>query len=198
MSDAPRIHPTALIEDGVSIGAETAIWDNAHIRKGARIGAQCIVGEKAYIAYDVEIGDLCKLNTAVYLCAGVTLGRGVMVAAHTVFTNELLPRATDPELTRLRPSEPGDATLRTQVGDGATIGANCTIGPGLRLGEWCTIGMASVVTRDVPPHALVVGNPARIAGITCRCGAVIGRGDSYTLPPGEHDCECGQRVPWGL
>src|SRR5690606_9376635 len=141
---AATVHATALIEDGVTLGPGTTVWDHVHIRRGARIGARCIVGEKTYIAGDVDVGDLCKLNAAVYLCAGVTLHRGVMIAAHTVFTNDVFPRATDPELRELRPSAPDQHTLSTTVHEGATIGANCTIGPGLQLGAFCMIGMGCV------------------------------------------------------
>ena len=99
MSDSPvRVHPTAIVEAGVTLGPGTSVWDAVHVRRGATIGRDCIVGEKTYVAYDVRIGDRCKLNANVYLCAGVELEAGVMVAAHTVFTNDLLPRATDPEL----------------------------------------------------------------------------------------------------
>lgn len=176
--DAPRVHATALVEDGVTLGPRTAVWDNVHIRRGARIGADCIIGEKTYIAYDVGIGDLCKINNHVSICTGVTLGRGVMVAAGAVFTNDRTPRATDPRLTRLLDSGPGAATLRTEVGDGATVGANATVGPGLTLGAFCTVGMGAVVTRDVPPHTLVLGNPARVAGLVARDGSVVWRPES--------------------
>lgn len=191
-----RIHPTALVEPGATLGCGTSVWDNVHIRAGARVGRQCIIGEKTYIAYDVVVGDLCKLNASVYLCAGVTIEDGVMVAAHTVFTNDLLPRATDPELQALLSSAPTAATLATFVRQGATIGANCTIGPGLELGAFCMVGMGSVVTCDVPPHALVIGNPARLAGIVCRCGAVLARATAGTVPTGEHRCGCGRSVRW--
>lgn len=191
----PRIHPTALVEPDVDIGPGTAIWDHAHLRAGARIGSQCIVGEKTYIAGTAKVGDLCKLNANVYLCAGVTLGRGVMIAAHTVFTNDRSPRACDPELTALLPSEPGADTLATKVHDGATIGANCTIGPGLVLGAFCMVGMGSVVTTNVPAHGLVLGNPARLRGLVCRCGAVVTRLQGDRLPPGPHRCHCGREVP---
>ena len=191
-----HIHPTAIVEPGASIGADTAIWDGVHVRAGAVIGAGCIVGEKTYVAYDVTIGDLVKLNANVYVCAGVTIERGVMVAAHTVFTNDALPRAADPDLRQLLPSTPTAATLATHVHEGATIGANCTIGPGLRLGAFCMIGMGSVVTADVPAHALVRGNPARLAGLVCRCGAVVARAAADAVPDGEHRCTCGRSVHW--
>ena len=193
--NAAQIHPTALIEAGVKIGAGSAVWDNVHVRRDAQIGRGCIVGEKTYIASGVVIGDRCKVNANVYVCAGVQIGDGVMVAAHTVFTNDLLPRATDPDIAALRPSEPGSNMLRTVVSRGVTIGANCTVGPGVTLGEWCMIGMGSVVTRDVAAHTLVAGNPARPVGVVCKCGAVLARVDSDgALPRGPHVCSCGLRV----
>lgn len=196
MSDAPRLHATAHVEAGAIVGDRTAVWDHAHIRSGAHIGADCILGEKTYVAYDVRIGARCKVNANVYLCAGVTLEDGVMIAAHTVFTNDRLPRATDPELRDLRTSAPTEDTLATLVRRGATIGANCTIGPGLTLGEWCMVGMGSVVTADVPAHALVLGNPARLGGIVCRCGAVVARASGGVVPAGSHRCRCGRIVDW--
>ena len=195
MSQAARIHPTAIVEDGVTLGEGSSVWDSAHVRHGATIGAHCIVGEKTYIAYDVAIGDLCKLNANVYVCAGVTIEDGVMVAAHTVFTNDVTPRATDPDITRLRGSAPDEHTLATTVRRGASIGANCTIGPGIELGAFCMVGMGSVVTRNVPAHALVVGNPARVTGIVCACGQVIARGEQ-ALAAGDRTCPCGRTVSW--
>ncbi len=168
-----RIHPTAIVEEGVTLGNGTSIWDNAHVRGPASIGADCIIGEKTYIAYGVNIGDRVKLNAFVYVCTGVTLGDGVMVSAHATFTNDRYPRATTPDLTRLRSSEPDADSIPTNVGPGATIGASAVIGPGSNIGTFAMIGMGSVVTEPVPNHALVVGNPARQIGWVCACGPRI-------------------------
>jgi UDP-2-acetamido-3-amino-2,3-dideoxy-glucuronate N-acetyltransferase len=167
---ASTIHPTALIEEGVSIGEGSAIWDNVHVRHGAKIGRRCIIGEKSYIAYDVVIGDLVKINAFVYVCAGVTIGDGVMIAAGTVFTNDRFPRAASPDGGELLTSDPTEQTLATVVCRGVTIGANATIGPGIELGDFSMVGMGAVVTRSVLPLQLVVGCPARPAGWVCMCG----------------------------
>ncbi len=168
--EPPRIHPTAIIEEGVSVGERTAIWDNVHVRGPASIGHDCIIGEKSYIAYGVTIGDRVKINAFVYICTAVTIEDGVMISAGTVFTNDRFPRATTPDLSRLRPSEPDEATEATRVCAGATLGARAVIGPGLTIGRFAMVGMGSVVTRSVPDFHLVVGLPARTLGVLCRCG----------------------------
>ena len=165
-----RIHPTAIVEPGVEIGAGSAIWDNVHIRAPASIGRQCIIGEKSYIAYGVSIGDRVKINAFVYVCAAVTIETGVMIAAGTIFTNDRYPRATTPDLATLRGSEPDEHTLPTTVREGATIGAGCVIGCDLEIGRFAMVGMGAVVTRSVPDFHLVVGHPARTIGFVCRCG----------------------------
>lgn len=167
---AARVHPTALIEEGVLLGEGTAVWDSVHIRQGTRIGEQCIIGEKTYIAYEVVIGNRVKLNAFVYVCTGVTIEDGVMVSAGTIFTNDRFPRATTPDLMALRPSEPDEHTRRTLVREGATLGAGCRIGSDLTIGRFAMVGMGSVVTRSVPDFFLVVGSPARSIGCVCRCG----------------------------
>jgi UDP-2-acetamido-3-amino-2,3-dideoxy-glucuronate N-acetyltransferase len=164
------VHPSALIEERVNLGDETRVWDGCHIRHGATLGHHCIVGEKTYIAYDVRIGNYVKLNASVYICAGVTIADFCMVSAHTVFTNDRYPRAGNLELTGLETSAPTDLTLDTKLERGVTIGANATIGPGVTLGAFSMVGMGSVVTKSVPPHTLVVGNPARPVAWLCTCG----------------------------
>jgi UDP-2-acetamido-3-amino-2,3-dideoxy-glucuronate N-acetyltransferase len=175
MPESVKIHPTALIEPDVRIGARSSVWDNVHIRRGASIGEECIIGEKSYIAYDVRIGNRVKINAFVYICAAVTIEDGVMISAGTVFTNDRFPRATTPDLKHLRPSDPDEHTLPTLVMAGATIGASCTIGNDLAIGRWAMIGMGSVVTKAVPDHHLVLGNPARTAGLVCKCGQLMHR-----------------------
>ena len=168
-----RIHPTAIIEDNVSIGEGSSVWDNVHIRHGAQIGAECIVGEKSYIAYDVVIGSRVKINAMVYICAAVTIEDGVMISASTTFTNDRFPRATTPDLKTLRDSAPDEHTLPTLVKEGATIGAGCTIGNDLEIGRWAMIGMGSLVTKSVPDFHLAIGSPARSIGAVCKCGQLF-------------------------
>jgi acetyltransferase-like isoleucine patch superfamily enzyme len=165
-----KIHSTAIIEESVSIGAGTSVWDNVHIRKNAVIGDNCIIGEKTYIAYDVKIGNGVKINSFVYICTAVTIEDNVMISAGTVFTNDRFPRAFDHDGRSVRTSDPTEDTLNTIVRRGVTIGAGATIGPGIELGEYCMVGMGSVVTQNVLPHQLVYGNPAKPQGYVCLCG----------------------------
>lgn len=184
-----RIHSTAIIEENVTLGEGTSIWDNVHIRHGATLGDECIVGEKSYVAYDVKIGNRVKINAMVYICAEVTIEDGVMISAGTTFTNDRFPRATFPDLKTLRPSEPDEHTLATLVREGSTIGAGCIIGNGLEIGRWAMVGMGSVVTRSVPDFHLVIGSPARSIGAVCKCGLLFHRfGDNAS---GSYACECG-------
>src|SRR5437016_318043 len=164
-----RIHPTALIEEGVRIGVGSSVWDNVHIRHSAEIGEQCILGEKSYVACYVKIGNRCKINAFVYICTAVTIEDGVMISAGTIFTNDRFPRATTPDLKQQRPSEPDESTLPTLVREGATIGAGCTIGNDLTIGRFAMVGMGAVVTKSVGDFILAVGSPAAAVGCVCRC-----------------------------
>jgi acetyltransferase-like isoleucine patch superfamily enzyme len=181
---AAQIHPTALVEEGVRIGAGTAVWDHVHIRGPASIGTNCIVGEKTYIAYGVAIGDGVKINAQVYICTAVTIEDRVMVAAGVIFTNDRYPRAFDPASGERARSEPTPDTLATVVRAGATIGAGARIGPGLEIGAYAMVGMGAVVVDDVPAHALVYGNPARLRGYVCACGSPVRRGGGFQFTCG--------------
>ncbi len=165
-----QIHDTAIIEDNVSIGDGSSVWDSVHIRHGTKIGEACVIGEKTYIAYDVEIGNRVKINAMVYICTAVTIEDGVMISAGTIFTNDRFPRATTADLLELRSAAPDEHTLPTRVRRGATLGAGCTIGNDLSIGQFAMIGMGSVVTRSIPDFHLALGNPARSVGCVCRCG----------------------------
>ncbi len=175
----PFVHPTAVVEAGATLGGGTRVWHQAQVRTRARIGARCIVGKGAFVDFDVIIGDDSKLQNYACVYHGVTLGRGVFVGPHAVFTNDRRPRATDPEFS---PLGDGDWEVgETTVDDGAAIGANSTILPGVRIGRWAMVGAGSVVTRDVPAYALVVGTPARRLGWVCACGARL-PDDAKTCP----------------
>lgn len=191
-SQNPLIHPTAIVEDGVQLGARTTVWDGVHIRHTTELGEECIVGEKTHIAYDVRIGNRVKINAMVSICYGVTIEDGVMISAGTIFTNDPFPRATTPDLKRLRQSDPNESTRSTLVHEGATIGAGCTIGNGLEIGRFAMVGMGSVVTRTVPDFHLVIGNPARSVGCVCRCGAPLCKWSHEELPTKQlvacHEC----------
>ena len=172
------VHPTALVEPGVEIGSGTRVWDHVHLRRGAVIGRDCIIGEKTYIAGGVRIGDRVKVNAFVYLCAGVSLETGVMVSAGTIFTNDRRPRATTPDLSRLRTSDPDEHTLSTIVREGATIGAGSIIGSGIEIGRFAMVGMGSLVTRSIADFHLAFGRPASPVAAVCRCGEVVARLDA--------------------
>lgn len=188
-----RIHPTAIIEENVSLGEGTSVWDSAHIRHGAQLGNECIVGGKSCIAYDVRIGHRVKINSMAYICNAVTIEDGVMISAGVIFTNDRFPRATTSDLSQLRSSAPDEHTLPTRIREGATIGAGAIIGCDLTIGRFAMVGMGAVVTRSVPDFHLVVGNPARSIGCVCRCGEPLVKWDrASTREAGRTNClACG-------
>lgn len=155
------IHSTAIVEEGAQLGEGTRIWHFAHVRKGAKIGKNGNIGKDVYIDTNVIIGDNCKIQNFASLYHGLTMGNDVFVGPHVCFTNDLYPRAVIWSDERL---------AKTIVKDGASIGANSTIVAGTTIGLSAMVGAGSVVTRDVPDHALVFGNPARIHGFVCDCG----------------------------
>ena len=185
-----RIHPTAIIEQDVTIGAGSSVWDNVHIRFGTSIGEQCIIGEKTYIACQVKIGNRVKINAVVYICNAVTIEDGVMISAGTIFTNDRFPRATTADLKQLRPSDPDEHTLPTLVREGATIGAGSTIGNDLTIGRFAMVGMGSLVTKSVPDFHLVIGHPARSVGCVCRCGQLLMRFSVEAVAPKFAEATC--------
>lgn len=192
-----RVHPSAIVEDGVEIGDGTSVWDNAHLRGPSRIGADCIIGDKTYVAYGVVIGDRCKLNAMVYVPTAVTIEDGVMISAGTIFTNDRYPRACTSDLGQLRTSDPDEHTVATLVREGTTIGAGAIIGPGVQLGRFSMIGMGAVVTASVPDFHLVVGNPARLVAAVSRHGEPLCRAVDGRLPDGDYEDPEGYRYRIG-
>ena len=180
-------HPSALVEDGVEIGAGTKIWCFSHILPEAVIGQGCNIGQNVVIDAGVKIGNRCKIQNNVSVYKGVTLEDGVFCGPSMVFTNVYNPRAEIPKMDQMR---------FTLVKRGATIGANATVVCGVTLGRYCFIGAGAVITRDVPDYALMVGNPARQIGWMCHCGERLCKeltcvvcGKSYkTDPAGVLNC----------
>lgn len=165
------VHDTAVVEADVLLGTATKIWHQAQIRTRARIGDRCIVGKGVFIDFDVVIGDDCKIQNYACVYHGVSIGRGVFIGPHAVFTNDLRPRAVDAQFGLLGD---GDwAVGESTIGDGASIGANSTILPNISIGKWSMVAAGSTVTRDVESYSLVVGNPARHRAWLCPCGAKV-------------------------
>lgn len=168
MLDQPfYVHPTAEASPVSHIGAGTRIWRQAHIREFAHIGESCNIGKGVYIDAHVHIGSNVKIQNHVSVFEGVTIEDGVFIGPHVCFTNDLLPRAITPD-GKLKSTDDWEVTP-TMVKYGASIGAGAVIVCGVTIGEFALVGAGSVVTRDVPPHALVFGNPARQHGYVCRC-----------------------------
>ena len=162
------IHPTADVEPGAQVAESARIWHNCHVREGAVVDEGCILGFGVYVDAGVKIGKNCKLQNRVSVYRGVTIEDGVFVGPHATFTNDRLPRAIHPE-GELRLD--GDwVNEPTHVHSGASIGAGAVILPGVTIGWWAMIGAGAVVTRDVPDHGLVTGNPAYLNGYVCQCG----------------------------
>jgi acetyltransferase-like isoleucine patch superfamily enzyme len=163
-----RIHPTAEVSEQATIGEGTSIWHQAQVREGAHIGQNCIISKGVYIDTGVVIGDNVKIQNYVSVYHGVTLEEGVMVGPHVCFTNDLRPRAINPDGSR----KAADDWLlsATLIRRGAALGANATIVCGITVGQWAMVGSGSVVTRNVPDYGLVYGNPAQLQGFVCRCG----------------------------
>jgi UDP-2-acetamido-3-amino-2,3-dideoxy-glucuronate N-acetyltransferase len=157
------VHESSYVDEPVEIGEGTKIWHFSHVMAHARIGSCCSIGQNVLIASNVVIGNNVKIQNNVSVYEGVTLEDDVFCGPSMVFTNVNTPRSGTPRNTS------ADFAM-TVVRRGASIGANATIVCGHTLGEFAFVGAGSVVTADVPPHAIVYGNPARIAGYACECG----------------------------
>jgi len=154
-----KVESTSVVDENVIIGDGTRVWNFVHVRENAKIGKKCVLGDYVYVGGGVKIGNGVKLQNRATVYEGVTIEDNVFVGPHVTFTNDPYPRSfKDCEF------------LQTLVKEGASIGAGTVIVCGITIGEYALIGAGSVVTEDMPPHALAYGNPARIRGFVCRCG----------------------------
>ncbi len=162
------IHPTAIVDEGARIGASSRVWHWAHVCSGARIGDGCSLGQNVFVGNKVIIGNHCKIQNNVSVYDNVTLEDGVFCGPSMVFTNVYNPRSLVERKNEYR---------NTLVKMGATLGANCTIVCGVTIGEFAFIGAGTVVNKDVPAYALMVGVPAR------QIGWMSEYGEKLDLPP---------------
>ncbi|MEO6987847.1 MAG: acyltransferase [Aquihabitans sp.] len=154
------VHESASISPEAEVGPGTSVWEWSKIREGAKVGAGCVIGQGVYIDHGVVLGDGCKVQNGVSIYSGVTIGDRVFVGPHVTFTNDLSPRAFSVDWV----------IVPTEVEDMVSIGANATIVCGNRLGRGAMIGAGAVITSDVSPFALVVGNPAQVIDFVDEAG----------------------------
>lgn len=171
---AQKYHALAVVETD-DIGADTRVWAFAHVMAGARVGSRCNLGEGVFVESGVVIGSDVTIKNGVAVYDGVVVEDEAFLGPHCVFTNDLRPRSG-----RFKRSK--ETFLSTRIRRGATVGANATIVCGHEIGEYALVAAGAVVTRDVPPYALVAGVPARPIGFVCACGE--------SLPTGL-TCSCG-------
>jgi UDP-2-acetamido-3-amino-2,3-dideoxy-glucuronate N-acetyltransferase len=169
------VHELALCESD-DVGPRTRVWAFAHVLPGARIGADCNLGDHAYVEGGAVLGDSVTVKNGVMVWDGVTVEDQVFLGPNMVFTNHPRPRVA----FKRGPS----SWQPTLVRRGTTIGANATVVCGITIGRWAMVGAGTVVTGDVPDHALVVGNPGRQVGWACECGLTL---------PDTLACSCGRR-----
>jgi len=161
-------HESCYVDEGADIGEGTRIWHFSHIMSGAKIGKGCSLGQNVNVDSRAVIGSRVKIQNNVSIYSDVILEDDVFCGPSCVFTNVINPRSFVDRKKEYR---------KTIIRKGASIGANATIVCGVTVGEYALIGAGSVVTKDVPPYALVYGNPARVHGKVCKCGEKVGENE---------------------
>lgn len=193
MTNKYFIHPTADVSPQAKIGANTKIWQHCQVRENVVLGQNCILSKGVYIDSGVQIGSNVKIQNGISVYHGVTLEDGVFCGPHCVFTNDRQPRAINANGSLKNADD--WLVSETLVKVGASIGAHATIVCGVTIGKWAMIGAGAVVTRDVPDHGLVYGNPARLHGFVCTCGEKLEKGALGTTETVELTCpKCETKV----
>ncbi len=187
-----RIHPSADVSSEAQIGDGTRIWHNVQVREDTVIGQNCTLGKGVYIDAGVTLGDNVKIQNYVSVYHGVTIEDGVFIGPHVCFTNDLRPRAINPDGS-LKAADDWVLT-KTLIRRGAALGANSTIVCGHTVGEWAMIGSGSVVSRNIPDYGLAWGNPAALHGFVCPCGTKLEK-ESITESAVTAACPaCGRKI----
>jgi UDP-2-acetamido-3-amino-2,3-dideoxy-glucuronate N-acetyltransferase len=163
------VHPTAVVDEGAEIGAGTKVWHFCHVCSGSQIGRKCVLGQNVMVDRGVSIGSNVKIQNNVAVYTGVTVADHCFLGPSCVFTNVTTPRSAFPR------TDPAVDYVKTNLELGASVGANATIRCGVTLGRWCLIGSGAVVTKDVLPHAVMGGVPAKQLGWACLCGDMLER-----------------------
>jgi acetyltransferase-like isoleucine patch superfamily enzyme len=175
-----RVHATADLEADVSVGPRSSIWHRAQVRTGARIGSDCVIGRDAFIDEGVALGDRVKIQNGALVYHGVTVGNGVFIGPGAILTNDRHPRALTSSGDLARAADWIVSPIR--LDDGASIGAGAVVVAGCDVGRFAMVGAGAIVTRDVPAHALVAGNPARVIGWVCACGQRLHDSTGHNAP----------------
>jgi acetyltransferase-like isoleucine patch superfamily enzyme len=168
MGPTIRVHRTAEVAASATVGEGTSVWNHAQIREGARVGRECILAHGVYVDAHVHVGDRVKLENNASVFRGAHVEDGAFVGPHTCLLNDRHPRATTMSGEPKR--EEDWEVSGVVIEEGASVGGGCMLLPGVRVGRHALVGAGAVVTRDVPAHGLVVGNPARLVGRVCECG----------------------------
>src|SRR5262245_36737704 len=168
------VHESSYVDEPCEIGEGTKIWHFSHIMSGARIGRGCNIGQNVVVSPDVVVGDNVKIQNNVSLYTGVILEDDVFCGPSMVFTNVVNPRSHIPRKNEYR---------QTLVKRGASLGANSTVVCGHTVGRYAFVGAGSIVTKDIPDYALVVGNPGRVTGWMCACGVKLANGSRPPIDP---------------
>lgn len=169
------VHRTAEIHKSAQIGKDTQIWHHSQIRENVTIGKNCIIGKNVYIDFGITIGNNVKIQNNCSLYHGLTIKDGVFIGPHTIFTNDKIPRAINPDGTLKGGADWKIGEILVKYG--ASIGAGCIILPGITIGKFCLIGSGSIVTKNIDDYALGLGTPFNKTGYICKCGDKLDLGE---------------------